>query len=274
MSEDKKTLKDCIYEQVVSDYFTPNIKAEVIIDMLLTPYIHELIDGAELVAKEMSIPRREKKFGSRGAKIDYVLAKDDPSGKDGTVFLVELKTTDSSMNGKQAADYLSYCQGKRFGDTLGLQLLSILKNNFQAKGFSIQINPQDDLDDKVWENVFNDQIMKEFGPDVCGENSAERAANLIRQKRWAQIPGYRSRKYLYTLGQITDYVGKGHSLWGNTMEVRYLTPSGATREGYPPSFSLKSFTEGAFLKRHGEEPYARMLEKILKEIYMEDWNNA
>lgn len=41
---------------VVNDYFTPNIKAEVILDTLLTPVIHRLVPGTELVAKEMSIP--------------------------------------------------------------------------------------------------------------------------------------------------------------------------------------------------------------------------
>lgn len=33
------TLKETIEQQVVNDYFTPNIKAEVILDTLLTPYI-------------------------------------------------------------------------------------------------------------------------------------------------------------------------------------------------------------------------------------------
>lgn len=268
MSENKETLEECICDQVVSDYFTPNIKAEVILDTLLTPYIHELIEGAELVTKEMSIPRKdasgEKKFGSKGAKIDYVLAKDD------RVFLVELKTTDSSLDKKQAADYLSYCQGKRFGVTLGRQLLEILQNNFRVKGFSVQIDdPWDELDDTVWKKTFK-RIIKYFRPDVSWDDNAEMAANLILKERWAQIPGYRSRKYLYTLGQIADYVGKGsgHSLWGNTMEVRYLTPSGITMEGYPPSFSLKSFTEDAFRGVHSEDPYAQMLAKILKKIYL------
>ena len=53
----EKTLRQLICDQVVNDYFTPNIKAEVILDTLLSKYIHELVEGTTLVAKEMSIPR-------------------------------------------------------------------------------------------------------------------------------------------------------------------------------------------------------------------------
>jgi len=52
-----ETLESVIREWVVKDYFTPNIKAEVILDTLLSKYIHELVEGTTLVAKEMSIPR-------------------------------------------------------------------------------------------------------------------------------------------------------------------------------------------------------------------------
>ncbi len=56
MSELKQTITDL----VVNDYFTPNIKAEVMLDTLLTPYIEGILQeylgiDAKLIAKEMSV---------------------------------------------------------------------------------------------------------------------------------------------------------------------------------------------------------------------------
>lgn len=259
-----------IRDLVVNDYFTPNIKAEVILDTLLTPYIEDLgkllrdggtgklyAKGAHFVTKEMSIPRGDK-WGSKGPKIDYVLAKDGPEG---AVFLVELKTTKSSMDKRQAEDYRN-CKEEEFGEKLGRQLLEILKNNFRAKGFSLKINPA--LGDKTLEDVFN-QIMEKFGPDVEGIDRAEKARKLICRENWTQIPGYRSRKYLYTLGQLADYIGKGHTIWNRTMEVVYLVPPGTDTGG----FRKVSLTDFACSLRecHAGEPYAQMLADIITEIY-------
>ena len=52
-----------IKKWVVSDYFTPNIKAEVILDTLLTPYstqivqgqLNELVGSLTFLSKEMSL---------------------------------------------------------------------------------------------------------------------------------------------------------------------------------------------------------------------------
>ena len=41
----EKTLRQIICDQVVNDYFTPNIKAEVILDTLLTPYSTQIVQG-------------------------------------------------------------------------------------------------------------------------------------------------------------------------------------------------------------------------------------
>ena len=67
------SLSGTIKHWVVNDYFTPNIKAEVILDTLLTPNISQILKNqldidAELLTKEMSI---QDKNGSdnRGAKI-------------------------------------------------------------------------------------------------------------------------------------------------------------------------------------------------------------
>lgn len=265
-----------IRELVINEYFTPNIKAEVILDMLLMPYIEDLGElfrddktgesyarGAHFVTKEMSIPKDDK-WGSKGPKVDYVLAKDGSAGKPGTVFLIELKTTKSSMNKGQAKDYKDYCEGKKFGESLGRQLLEILKNNFREKGFSLKINPA--LGDKAPEDAFN-QIMKKFGPDVEGIDRAAKARSLIRKKEWTQNSGYRSRKYLYTLGQLADYIGKGHTIWNSTMKVVYLVPSG-TDTGEFRNVSLERFA-CSLRERHAGEPHAQMLADIIMKIYRE-----
>ena len=256
-----------IRDLVINDFFTPNIKAEVILDMMLTPYIEDLgellrdVKGAYFVTKEMSIPRGDK-WGSKGAKIDYVLAKDGRAGKDGTVFLVELKTAKSSVGKGQAKEYKDYCEGKKFGERLGRQLLEILKNNFKAKGFSLEINPA--WGDKAPEYVFN-QIMEKFGPAVRGIDRAAKARNLICKENWTQIPAYCSRKYLYTLGQLADYIGRGHTIWNSTMKVVYLTPPGAETYGFRNA-SLTEFAASLRERRAGE-PYAQMLADIIRTIY-------
>ena len=96
-------LMEEIRERVVNDYFTPNIKAEVILDTLLTPYIPQIVRGQlgekvgslTFLTKEMSISD-EGDENNRGPKIDYVLEDDN------FVYLVELKTTKGSINTKQA----------------------------------------------------------------------------------------------------------------------------------------------------------------------------
>lgn len=53
-------MRDELREWIVNDYFTPSIRAEVILDTLLTPYIAEIVNkqcglDAVFVTKEMSV---------------------------------------------------------------------------------------------------------------------------------------------------------------------------------------------------------------------------
>ena len=55
----EKALEEIIRKWVVNDYFTPNIKAEVILDTLLTPYVQQILKNecgidAAFLTKEMS----------------------------------------------------------------------------------------------------------------------------------------------------------------------------------------------------------------------------
>ena len=58
------SLSDKIEKQVVNDYFTPNIKAEVILDTLLTPYIKQMLK-AQLNIDAKVIDKRDVDQGYR-----------------------------------------------------------------------------------------------------------------------------------------------------------------------------------------------------------------
>ena len=249
-----ETLESVIREWVVKDYFTPNIKAEVILDTLLSKYIHELVEGTTLVAKEMSIPRGDL-FGSIGTKIDYVLAGDK-------VYLIELKTTDSSDNDEQAGKYLEECQSqeKSFGDKIGRQLLSILN---KKAVFNLKLGGHEHWTNETLRTAF-DLILQKYGVKSQDGHCAEQAMALIREKRWTQSKKYRSRKYLYTLGKLVDYPEK---LWDKQMEVIYLTPDGRrTHEGIEPR-RMKKFVAD-LPNRHPNDELAQLLADIIAAIYL------
>lgn len=99
MAEQVNGLMKQLKKWVVNDYFTPNIKAEVILDMLLTPYVGQLLKNecgidAVFLTKEMSLEEALKPSNDdRGSKIDYIFWGED-------VYLVELKTTSGSIKAK------------------------------------------------------------------------------------------------------------------------------------------------------------------------------
>lgn len=271
----EKTINQIICDQVVNDYFTPNIKAEVILDTLLTPYVGQMLKNecginASFLTKEMSVPEGHT-YGSAAPKIDYVFVGQEAA------YLVELKTTDSSMDNGQAENYLNQCQGKLFGEKLGQQLLFILD---KAETFTIHLEDKDiwgascTWNDETLKKVFRTIMNKRFQVpcDVAGNGCAERAKNLIRNNSWTQRDKYRSRKYLYTLGQLVDYLNRDNgknSLWNKPMEVIYLTPYGrdiVVGEKTCPSISLRM--AGKNLRpQPGEEEYITLLQSIIEQIY-------
>ena len=311
MAEPNDNIKECI----VNDYFTPNIKAEVILNALLTPYIANIIkeqashpmDGSRcpftgelaLIAKEMSVIELGKE-GNIGTKIDYVL------GDDKWVYLVELKTTDSSINKDQAERYLDNCRGKTFGDVFGNKLLSIMQDAF-GKTYCEELEKK--LSNNAKESqrpeavlkeafslVFDENVLKKFhdidtsdkqelfkkfrniGTSEIPEPDKEytkAARELIKKAHWTQKDSTRSRKYLYTAGQILEYLGKhpGRTLWDKGLRLIYLTPYGKCfpeelrkAEGfYIGSYSLSEANK--YLKTKQEDNLARLLSGIIKDVY-------
>lgn len=155
MSELSALAKE-IKKWVVNDYFTPNIKAEVILDTLLTPYIPQILNSygidAAFLTKEMSlrgVQDDEGQESNRGSKIDYVLADKQKN----IIYLMELKTTDSSMNAEQLSLYASLVnEPTTFGAVLGKRLLNILMESFQLDDLE---GAGDDRLKDAWKKIWN-----------------------------------------------------------------------------------------------------------------------
>lgn len=94
-----------VKDWTVSDYFTPGVKAEVIIDMLISEFVEDLIGShywgdmqgehqVTLLMKEFPIQTNEE--NNRNVKVDYLVSVDWEK-----LVLVELKTTDDSFDKNQ-----------------------------------------------------------------------------------------------------------------------------------------------------------------------------
>ena len=272
-----------IKELVVKDYFTPNIKAEVVLDTLLTPYVAKIIENqrervfgrdgdfdGELVfiTKEMSVRESEEskngpEYGNRGIKIDYVL------GDKKTIYLVELKTTGSGIDSEQAKRYLDNCRGedgktKTFGTVFGNKLLSVMKEAFgdtyknsfpEPSKYDKSGKPVWDNDEALWKafslvfkgpRLGKQHLGEKYSMDEPSGQDAQAAMELIRKAGWSQ-----SRKYLYTAGQILDYLYKYPEqkgfLWDKPLRLIYLTPKGE---------SPIPFDKGKFDKRATEKDWS------------------
>lgn len=208
----KETLEEIIREQVVNDYFTPNIKAEVVLDTLLTPYIPQILKNqldtdAVLLTKEMSLEEipedGQKPNDDRGSKIDYLLEGE-------CVYLVELKTSVGSIDIEQAKRYLNNCcdptgSPKTFGDVFGNKLLRIIHKKYK----DIPCDPQE----------LEDSFQTVVG---CTGKYAEHAKHFLKAKGLAS-----TYKYLYTVGQLMDnHSGEMLTLWKKPLQLVYLTPDG------------------------------------------------
>lgn len=266
---------DQLVEWVVNDYFTPNIKAEVILDTLLSPYVGGIIKhqcgdkvgGLSFVTKEMSVEMycedsEKGKYGDMGTKIDYILADEEK------VYLVELKTTDSSIEPEQAKRYRQNCAGGTFGSVFGDKLLRILSRKTNL--------PTDKLQDGERRLLtFFESVTKKYDAVHYDRSYAGQAKALLRQRGWGS-----TYKYLYTAGQILDYTypknGNPRLLWGKPLRLLYLTPNGSLPHKefklYEDFYICPERTGSVSLREAaaylaGLEGPARTLAEILNEIY-------
>lgn len=272
MHEQAGHFMEQIERWAVNDYFTPNIKAEVILDTLLTPYIPKILKSryddidAVLLAKEMSMieaQKDEEPENDLGPKVDYVLADKTQN----CVYLVELKTTDSSIDAGQLALYASLAEQTRdFGDVLGKRLLAIL-----AKSFHIRLGDPEGWGDTTLEEAWEKIWAKRSRYDPKGKDPKESASygkmamDLIKAKGWAWRSDLRSRKYVYTLGQILDHLhGEygGAGLWGRQVKPIYLLPRlPKDRSSFGKDILLSAFVP-YFETEQADTPLAAILNGI------------
>lgn len=259
------TLSDTIKQQVVNDYFTPNIKAEVILDALLTPYISQILKNqldidAELLTKEMSMEEESTK-DDRGAKIDYLLA-------DEQVYLVELKTTSGSIGKKQANRYLQRCchldgTPKTFGNVFGDKLLRIINEHYKKY-----------IPRESQQMTRLDTAFQAIAGACKSSEHEEHARQFLKTKKLAG-----THKYLYTAGQILDHCSDLDALWEKELRLIYITPNGKLPHDEfcaADRFYLHPKGAGSIDLRRavwelqpepGDEEFVALLRSIVKAIY-------
>ena len=132
-----KAFYDMVKKWTVSDYRTQKIKAEVIVDMLISDYIEEIMSQSfgkiKLIAKEFPIARigqasiekeGDTSSNRQYASVDFLMSGNE-FGKS-TLYLVELKTSDDSVDGVQLWNMLWTCsQG---GATLYNRFYDVIVN--------------------------------------------------------------------------------------------------------------------------------------------------
>ena len=142
MNENKyEIFYNLIKFRTLNDFCTPNIRAEVIFDMLLSPFITDIVkEGMNsngrfvLLAKEfpLKVPKNNKepkqnnkrpKQNNKGPKVDYLLMDDSTND----LYIVELKTDNNSFDAEQ---YNNYLKTQENGD-IGENFCKIIKDNTQ-----------------------------------------------------------------------------------------------------------------------------------------------
>lgn len=297
-------MKEILKRWVINDYFTPNIKAEVILDTMLSPYIGAVLSDNKdcpiiFVTKEMSIntslinnkttesdnkqndSEKDKENIIRGPKIDYVFA-----GKK-SVYLVELKTATGSINDKQLEIYKNLAEKELFfGVLLGNRLLEILKESFNIK-ISKSRNYSDNSFKEAWFEIWNKKnayVPKgNFNEKLSNYDTyADAAKDLIKAKGWTAKMNVSSRKYLYTLGQILDYllgdkskpkeeldhIKIDNNLWNRQLKFIYLLPSLDNIEHI--DFGQIEITEfcSYFKNKRNLNTFGNLLADIITDIYL------
>ena len=133
MSENKyEIFYNLIKFWTLNDFCTPSIKAEVIFDMLLSPFITDIVkeginSKGRLVLLAKEFPLKVYK-NNKGPKVDYLLMDDSTSD----LYIVELKTDNNSFDKEQYNKYLKTLEN---GD-IGENFCKIIKDNTQERYYS------------------------------------------------------------------------------------------------------------------------------------------
>ncbi len=110
-------LDELICDSVLNDYYSAGIKAEVVLDTMMTPVIADLLKeqisfSGEPVYITKEFPLKTATIGHRNRKADYVLMDNK------SIYLVELKTSMGSIDKEQLDAY-----GEKLDNYNGKKLL-------------------------------------------------------------------------------------------------------------------------------------------------------
>lgn len=217
-----------VIEHTIQDFYTPNIKAEVILDMLLAQYIPAIIEAAtgkqaKLITKEMSIGHAKtssEKENNQGKKVDYVAVTQEK------LYLVELKTTQGSLGREQVEIYKKWIDksnGKKGTDLLRL-LCRILKVSETSSPYA------------ALEKYLRERLEKPIGrrQAVCKEGEYDRIRKEQRLLEYTHLYQKKnavsgSEKYIHTIACMLQ--NSKSEDWEKEIGVLYISPSGAKADG-------------------------------------------
>lgn len=273
------------------DYYTANIKAEVLFNTILTPIIGYIltiigkknekigIEGEmKLLAKEFPM-LQEREVNYRNCNVDYLMCDKN------SIYFVELKTTQESYRADQKnkyAKYLEYCiKGETFANTAGRDFIDLL-NHVSTTGYSDKKRKkpwgESSKKDLKWlfETILN--YPKDKGNTACPQdgweekenNHVDRAIFYLRNEKADS-----SKKYLLTAGQMLDHMKDGE--WWDCKQIKllYLMPKDFSEKQigvYPQNNSIvvtfQKIVEQAYLiskemEKWGLKNYWEWVMKIL-----------
>lgn len=197
-------MSDNFFEMVknwtVNDYKTPGIKAEVILDMLISEFIEDLIgyycgEKITLLAKEFPIRTNDDNF--LNAKVDYLVS----TGK--KLILVELKTTKDSFKSEQLdrmkdavkdgaekliGFYNDICELKK-GNSLDSKKYRYSQEKFNEKAQLGEISEADYLYILLTDDTVNIEKNKKLVlENICNDDKfKDSISEDLKRELWAKV---------------------------------------------------------------------------------------
>lgn len=231
-------------EELIKDYFTANIKAEVPIDTLITPIISDIckykLGETVLLTKEMPIVKVERTEENKNSRslsccnADFVLL----SKENETVYIVELKTSESSEKEEQFINYTDRIKDKEFRPLM-LDLFDILyKHSFNGKYNNLKEGTETENLIELVESILEvtaDSLRKDSTvksiDNKAFKSYTQGAEIYLRKNEIHRKNKDSSEKYLMTAARLLDAlnsVGIALEIIADyKMKLVYILPPGA-----------------------------------------------
>lgn len=241
-----KTVALEITENIINDYYTAEVRCEVIIDTLLTPVIADVVKnltGYEKVgflAKEFPLMKADIASGDgktdrncerdessesrslRSVNADYILRGEDKNGNQ-KIIIVELKTDQGSISHHQLDNYIQLLENKQINLLNGFKRILV---KYSDCGYS---SPGD----RDLKSIFMDVVYRNSGksgktyPEIDSSDYVDVARSYLQKRKKNGRRDSSSKKYILQAGQILKGCKDPESLFGDkmtTVELFYLLP--------------------------------------------------